>query len=191
MKGYLALKKNIFSIDNFSIVPIRYEDRFEIMKWRNEQIYHLRQNGPLTPENQEKYFTEVIPELFKLKQPDQLLFSFLENEICIGYGGLVRINWLDKNAEISFIMNTELEKNNFDKFWRIFLMLIEEIAFKEINLHKIYTYAFDLRPNLYKVLLNSGYIEDARLNEHCFFQNKYIDILIHTKTNDRIQESKY
>ena len=186
MKGYLALIKNIFSIDNFSIVPIRYEDRFEIMKWRNEQIYHLRQVEPLTVENQEKYFTEEIPILFDLKQPDQLLFSFLKNEICIGYGGLVRINWLDKNAEISFIMNTELEKNNFDKYWCIFLSLIEEIAFEEINLQKIYTYAFDLRPHLYEVLVNSGYIEEARLNNHCLFQNKYIDILIHAKTNDRI-----
>ena len=186
MKTYLALKKNIFQIDNFSIVPIRYEDRFEIMKWRNEQVYHLRQDEPLTIENQEKYFTEVIPGLFELKQPDQLLFSFLENEICIGYGGLVKINWLDKNAEISFIINTELEKNNFGKYWSIFLSLIEEIAFKEINLHKIYTYAFDLRPHLYEVLTNSGYIEEARLKEHCLFQNNYIDILIHIKTNDRI-----
>ena len=186
MRTYLALKKNIFSVDDFSVMPIRFEDRFKIMKWRNEQIYHLRQDELLTIKNQEKYFTEVIPRLFELKQPDQLLFSFLKNDICIGYGGLVRINWLDKNAEISFIMNTELEKNKFDKFWRIFLMLIEEIAFKEINLHKIYTYAFDLRPNLYAVLTNSGYIEEARLKEHCLFQNNYIDILIHSKTNDRI-----
>ena len=186
MKTYLALKKNIFSIDDFSIIPIRYEDRFEIMKWRNEQVYHLRQDELLTVENQEKYFTEIIPGLFELKQPDQLLFSFLENEICIGYGGLVKINWLDKNAEISFIINTELEKNNFGEYWRIFLTLIEEIAFKEINLHKIYTYAFDLRPHLYEVLTNSGYIEEARLKEHCLFQNNYIDILIHIKTNDRI-----
>ena len=54
MKTYLALKKNIFSIDDFSIIPIRYEDRFEIMKWRNEQVYHLRQDEPLTVKDQEK-----------------------------------------------------------------------------------------------------------------------------------------
>lgn len=183
---YSCLNKNEFSLDQFKMISLRYEDRLEIMKWRNEQIYHLRQNKPLTIKDQEKYFTDTIPDLFEKKQPNQLLFSFLENTNCIGYGGLVRINWLDKNAEISFIMNTELEKNNFDKYWYIFLSLIEEIAFKEINLHKIYTYAFDLRPHLYDVLTNSGYIEEARLKEHCLFQNNYIDILIHTKTNDRV-----
>ena len=186
MKTYLALKKNIFDIDNFSIVPIRYEDRFSIMKWRNEQIYHLRQDEPLTIENQEKYFTEVIPRLFELKQPDQLLFSFLKNDICIGYGGLVKINWLDKNAEISFIMNTELEKNNFGEYWTIFLSLIEEIAFNEINLHKIYTYAFDLRPQLYPILLKANYSEESRLKAHCFFDEKFIDVLIHSKFNDKV-----
>ena len=98
MHSYKALNKQIFFSENYSIIPIRYEDRFSIMKWRNDQIYHLRQNISLTEENQEKYFTEVIPLLFKIKKPEQLLFSFLENDICIGYGGLVRINWNDKNA---------------------------------------------------------------------------------------------
>lgn len=186
MNSYTALSKQIFYSENYSILPIRYEDRFSIMKWRNEQIYHLRQDKPLTKENQEKYFTEDIPKLFQLKHPDQLLFSFLENDICIGYGGLVKINWNDKNAEISFIMKTELEKDNFGKYWSIFLRLIEKIAFEQINLHKIYTYAFDLRSHLYPILLKAKYIEEARLKEHCFFKKSYIDILIHSKINDRI-----
>jgi hypothetical protein len=43
MSSYKVLNKQVFSSGNFSIVPIRIEDRFEIMKWRNEQIYYLRQ----------------------------------------------------------------------------------------------------------------------------------------------------
>ena len=186
MNYYKALNNQTYTIGNYSILPIRYKDRFKIMKWRNEQIYHLRQKELLTAESQEKYFAEVIPNLFKREHPDQLLFSFLNNEACIGYGGLVKINWLDKNAEISFLMNTELEKINFEKYWKIFLELIEKIAFEDIDLHKIYTYAFDMRPQLYEVLKKSNYKEEARLNEHCLFQNNYIDILIHAKTNDRI-----
>ena len=183
MKTYLALKKNIFSIDDFSIIPIRYEDRFEIMKWRNEQIYHLRQDEPLTLEDQENYFENVISKLFEQKQPNQILFSFLKNKICIGYGGLVHINWVDKNAEISFIMDSAYERNEFQKIWSIYLLLIEQIAFKEINLHKIYTYAFDLRPQLYEILTKYDYYEEARLKEHCNFLNNFIDVVIHTKFN--------
>ena len=184
MNFYKALNNQIYSLNEFSLIPIRYEDRLDIMKWRNEQIYHLRQKEPLTIKDQENYFTQVIPDLFKKVNPDQLLFSFLKNEKCIGYGGLVRINWLDKNAEVSFLMNTELEKIYFEKYWTIFLELIEQIAFKEINLRKIYTYAYDLRTQLYPILLKSNYHEEARLKDHCIFKNKYIDILIHSKTND-------
>ena len=186
MNYYKALNNQIHTIGNYSIVPIRYQDRFEIMKWRNEQIYHLRQKEFLTKDCQEKYFTEVISNLFKTEYPDQLLFSFLKNNYCIGYGGLVKINWLDKNAEISFLMNTELEKFYFEKYWTVFLELIQQIAFEEIFLHKIYTYAYDLRTQLYPILLKANYSEEARLKEHCFFENKYIDVLIHSKINDKI-----
>ena len=43
-----------------------------------------------------------------------VLFNYLHNGKCIGYGGLVHINWIDKNAEVSFIMDTELEENYFE-----------------------------------------------------------------------------
>ncbi len=40
---YRVLNRQIFTKENYKIVPIRYEDRLDILKWRNEQIYHLRQ----------------------------------------------------------------------------------------------------------------------------------------------------
>ena len=134
--NYKVLKKQIFSQDQFSIVPIRFEDRWDIMKWRNEQIYHLRQNKPLTTEDQENYFNNIVAKVFHQQQPNQILFSYLEDDTCIGYGGLVHINWIDKNAEISFIMNTDLEKNEFEKHWRIYLGLIEYVAFGELKFQK-------------------------------------------------------
>lgn len=183
MRVYKALKKNIFSNAEFKIVPIRFEDRIDIMKWRNEQMYHLRQDKPLTEESQEKYFTETITNLFEQEKPNQILFSYLKNDKCIGYGGLVHINWIDKNAEISFIMNTDLENNEFNFHWSTYLKMIESLSFDELDLHKIYVYAFDLRPQLYDVLLASGYINDAILKDHCFFEEKYIDVVIYSKIN--------
>lgn len=183
MRNYNCLTNSIFQQGSFSIVPLRYEDRLDILKWRNEQIYHLRQNKPLTVEDQENYFKNVVDTLFDQEQPSQILFSYLENDICIGYGGLVHINWTDKNAEISFIMNTGLEKDDFQKHWNIYLGLIEQVAFKEMNFHKIFTYAFDLRPHLYEVFDLAGFTKEARLKEHCFFENKFIDVVIHSKIN--------
>jgi hypothetical protein len=181
MNSYTVLNNQIFEFENYKIIPIRYEDRFDIMKWRNEQIYHLRQNKPLTLENQENYFNNIVNKLFDQEQPSQVLFSYLENELCIGYGGLVHINWIDKNTEISFIMNTELEKDDFQKHWGIFLNLIEQVAFVDLKLHKISTYAFDLRPKLYPVLDDIGFNMEAVLKNHCLFNSEYVDVVIHSK----------
>ena len=183
MKNYNCLTNSIFQQGSFSIVPLRYEDRLDILKWRNEQIFHLRQNKSLTVEDQENYFSAIVDKLFDQEQPNQILFSYLENGKCIGYGGLVHINWIDKNAEISFIMNTELEKNNFQINWVKYLSLIEKVAFEDLKFHKIFTYAFDLRPHLYLALQDASFIEETRLKEHCFFNGKYIDVVIHSKIN--------
>jgi len=181
--NYKALNKQTFTSGKYSIVPLRREDRYAIMKWRNEQIYHLRQHKTLTGEDQDKYFETTVAGLFKNDQPDQLLFSYLENDICIGYGGLVHINWIDKNAEISFIMNTELEDENFEFHWFSFLKLLEELAFVELQFHKLYVYAFDLRPHLYIALELNQYFKDAVLKEHCFFNGQFIDVVVHSKLN--------
>ena len=186
MPSYKALKKQIFTIDDYSLTPIRIEDKFLIMKWRNEQIYHLRQDKILTEEDQNKYFNEIISKLYNHEQPHQILFSFLHNNQCIGYGGLVHINWVDKNAEVSFIMNTEFEKENFDLIWSNYLNLIQEVAFSDLNLHKIFTFAFDLRPHLYQTLEKNGFYQEAILMEHCKFDEQMIDVIIHAKLNDKV-----
>lgn len=184
MNLYKCLSNQVYTNLEYSIAPIRFEDRFNIMKWRNEQMYHLRQMKTLTTQDQDNYFKNVINPLFEETHPSQILFSYLKGDKCIGYGGLVHINWVDKNAEISFIMATELEVENFQFHWLNFLKLIEVCAFTQLNLHKIYTYAFDLRPNLYSALEESNYNENVRLKEHCFYNGKFIDIVIHSKFNN-------
>ncbi|TVR77522.1 MAG: GNAT family N-acetyltransferase [Chitinophagaceae bacterium] len=179
--SYTCLDRQVFSKNEYYLIPIRFQDRYKIMKWRNEQIYHLRQNKPLEEKDQDQYFQNIVARLFDQEQPNQILFSFLEGDKCIGYGGLVHINWVDKNAEISFIMDTSLEASYFENYWHIFLKLIEEVAFEELTLHKIFTYALDLRPKLYPVLKNSGYVLEAVLKNHCLYNLRYVDVIIHSK----------
>jgi len=167
-------------------MPIRFEDRYLIMQWRNEQIYHLRQNKPLTKEDQDSYFINVVSKLFDQDKPDQLLFSFLKNGTCIGYGGLVHINWINQHAEISFIMDTSFENTSFETYWRIFLDLIEHVGFHELKLHKLFTYAFDLRPNLYVALESAGFVKEAILLQHVLYDGIYKNVVIHSKFHDRI-----
>lgn len=184
-RKYKILQKQSFSAGDYQIVPIRDEDKFLIMKWRNEQMYHLRQNEILTPEKQEKYYREVVDKLFEQDKPEQILFSYLHKGQCIGYGGLVHINWDKKTAEVSFIMDTQLEKNEFDKHWSIFLSLLEQVAFDQLSLTKIFTYAYDLRPHLYEALEKNGFVLAQRLKNEVKINNKFFDVVIHEKIHQK------
>ena len=105
----------------------------------------------------------------------------MHENICIGYGGLVHINWKNMNAEISFIMNTQLEKKYFNKNWSEFLNLIENAAFNDLKMKNIFVYAFDVRMHLYDVLIENGYLLDKRLKNKYFFNEKKSDVLIYSK----------
>ncbi len=179
--SYKALSKQVYKDGDYVLMPIRKEDRYKIMQWRNEQIYHLRQSKPLNQADQDRYFSKVVSHLFDQEQPEQILFSFLEGEQCIGYGGLVHINWAHRNAEVSFIMDTSLEIVFFAQHWKTYLHLLEKVAFTELQLHKLFVSAFDLRPHLYPALEEAGFFPDARLKEHCYFDGKFIDVVIHAK----------
>lgn len=178
---YKVLKHNLYKEGKFSLVPIRMEDRMSIMKWRNEQIYHLRQPKLLTIEDQDNYFKNVVAKLFEKDQPEQILFSFLEDGKCIGYGGAVHINWIDKNAEVSFIMETELEALRFKELWLVYLRLLEQAVFGDLGLHKLHTYAFDVRQHVYPMLEEAGFKMEGRLKEQVLFDGKFIDAIVHGK----------
>ena len=178
---YKVLKKQSYQSGKYSLIPIRIEDRFDIMKWRNEQLYHLRQKEPLTEAGQDAYFNNVVAKLFEEEKPGQILFSYLEGGKCIGYGGLVHINWQDRNAEISFVMDTALEKDYFELHWKQYIALLEEVAFKDLQIHKIYTYAFDLRPHLYPIFESAGFYKEAELQQHVLFEGEYKSVIIHAK----------
>ena len=186
MPDYVCLRQQEQRLGDYSIVPLRYEDRFLIMKWRNEQIYHLRQNRLLTEDDQQRYFDNVVSKLYDNPNPDQILFSYLERDCCIGYGGLVHINWTDCNAEISFIMDTSLEAAHFSEHWSNYLKMLKQVAFEDLGLHKMYTYAFDLRPHLYPILEVNGFSREATLKEHCLFNGEYKNVVIHSIWNENV-----
>ena len=75
--SYKCLNQNEFKKNNCKVIPLRYKDRLDIMKWRNEQMYHLRQTEALTEEVQDKYFEQVISKLFDQDRPGQILFSYV------------------------------------------------------------------------------------------------------------------
>jgi len=105
-RKYSFLPGKKYCLNKYSLVPLRERDVESIRKWRNEQIDILRQNKPLTKDEQSKYYHQVIKKSFYEKKPKIILFSFLIKNACIGYGGFVHIDWDSKKAELSFILDT-------------------------------------------------------------------------------------
>ena len=179
---YKNINSNSFNNGMYSLVPIRDEDKYDIMNWRNNQLDILRQETILSIEQQEHYFKTVVDKLFDIEEPKQLLFSFLENNKLIGYGGLVHIDWEIKTAEISFL--TETSRNiNADMFisdWVNYLSILKKVANDYLNFKSIYTYAFDLRPNLYIALQEAGFTEINRHKNHIQIDDKKVDVVIHS-----------
>ncbi len=174
-------------LGEYALVPIRMNDQSLIRKWRNEQMYHLRQKEPLTEENQRMYFDTVVASLFTTEHPSQFLFSYVQTEVCIGYGGLVHIDYLKKSAELSFIMETELEETQFAMHWSNFLKLIQPIAFQGLGLQRIFTYAYDLRPHLYPILEDHGFYRERTLPNALIEDGKSISAIVHSKWNANLR----
>jgi len=182
MRFYKNIAKQEFTRGAYSLRPVRDEDQYEIMRWRNEQIDVLRQSTLLTKESQEAYFKNVIAPLFHEEQPKQYIFSFFENDRLIGYGGIVHINWQNRSGEISFLTDTlrAHDQKTFVSDWEIYLSMIKAFASEQLHFNYIFTYAYDLRPHLYTALENSGFLQTARYPQHIEIDGRFVDVLIHT-----------
>ena len=104
-RKYLCLKNIKYEFENYSLVTIREKDIESIRKWRNNQIDVLRQKEKISKKEQIQYYKSFIIKNFKKKNPDSILFSYMLNEKCIGYGGLTNIDWDLKRAELSFLVD--------------------------------------------------------------------------------------
>jgi RimJ/RimL family protein N-acetyltransferase len=144
-------------------------------------MVHLRQGQELGVEDQDNYYKNVVANLFEEDQPKQILFAFLEKGELVAYGGLVHINWIDRHAEVSFLMNTELQEARFADYWGNYLKLLRFVVFDVLKFRKIFTHTFDVRPHLYPVLQAAGFTEEARLKNHCCINGEFKDVLIHAK----------
>lgn len=168
------------------MVPLRYEDIFLIMQWRNEQVDVLRQNNLLNPEDQEKYFHSVIEPTFKQENPELILFSLMLHGECIGYGGLTHIDWKNKRAEVSFLLASDRASRMelYQREFGVFLSLLKQIAFDDLGLDELFTETFDIRPKHIEVLEEHGFHFQKKLKEHASKGNKKLDSVFHICRRD-------
>ncbi len=164
----------------YELSSIKMEDSIPIMKWRNEQIEALRQNKPLTQEDQLKYFEETVRPQFSQEKPDQFLLIFTIEDKFIGYGGLVHLNWEDARGEVSFLLESERAKdpNLYLRECKLFMNLLMKCAFLTLNLNKISTEAYSHREFHVRALESSGFTREGILREQTQVRGVWTDAVV-------------
>jgi len=164
---------------DYSLHPIRWEDREPTRVWRNTQLDVLRQIEPLSQLQQDEYFTQVVKPQFAQEFPAQLMFAFLHGNQLVGYGALVHIHWGDHRAEVSFLTSPERQDPiTFESDWCNYLALLKPIA-RNLGLHKLTTETYELRQNLIPILEANGFVEEGVLRDHRFVSEEFTNSHVH------------
>lgn len=165
----------------YQLIPIREEDMESIREWRNAQIDILRQNKPISSQEQSHYFHHVLWPSFVQEHPHQILFSYLYKTTCIGYGGLTHIDWVAQRAEVSFLLNPQRmhEENLVRQDLLAFLNLLVQVAFEDLGFHRLFTEAYAFRTTVIKILEEYGFEKEGQLKDHVYKKGQWHDSIIH------------
>ncbi len=78
-----------------------FEDCEQVRLWRNNCLEALRTPYPLTEEQQERFYMDVVCN----KDAPHKYWSIYDDDKFIAFGGLTHISWENRIAEISLIVN--------------------------------------------------------------------------------------
>ena len=175
---YKCLSNKSYLIENLELRALNMNSIEYIRKIRNSQIDILRQDKLISKNKQKKYFEEHVWNDMGTK-PKNILLAIYRDQLLIGYGGLVHISWVDKRAELSFIIDKKISNFEKEKIQLCFIKQIKKIFFKELKMNKIFTETFSFRTEHIKVLENGGFHKEAVLKKHILYKNKFYDSIFH------------
>lgn len=178
--NHLGFEVSFHDDVGYQIVSLRRQDLLSIMEWRNEQMSILRQSTPLTPFDQKHYYENHILGTFEQERPAQILVSLLKDGNCIGYGGLTNIDWTPKRSELSFLISPNRASNPKvrDEDYSAYLKLIKEMAFANLELNRLFTETYDVRPHIIRVLEENGFAHEGRMHQHVVVDGELTDSVL-------------
>ncbi len=190
--GYPMLEGMNLSAGSYRLVPLREQDIERIRQWRNAQRDILRQDFHLTEAQQRVYYRDAVRPTFGVLKPAQMLFSFLLNDACIGYGGLTHIDWQDLRAELSFLLATERARNGpiYRTEMLAFLKLIQRACFEGVGLNRLFTETYDCRPLHIGLLEEAGLKLEGRLRAHHRMGRDWVDSLMHARLKEEYVQGR-
>ena len=160
--------------------PIRWSDREDIREWRNQQIEVLRQQVPISMEQQDLYYSQILAPQMSMTHPSQFLFGIeVDNEL-IGYGGLTNVSWDTRQAELSFLVNPKiLNTQTYKEVMLAFITVIADFARNQFGLLRIFTETYSQRTDHIEILELAGFTQEETLIDRVVVDGKPIDSIIH------------
>jgi RimJ/RimL family protein N-acetyltransferase len=179
--SYKALSSERYSELHLEFASIQPSEIECIRVWRNSQLGILRQNSEISPKEQKHYFRkEVFSECSK-SHPRQILLSIRDSGRLVGYTALVHIDWSNQRAELSFLLDPQIEEGTA-RFLMIFgasVRLLKRLAFSELGLNRLTTETFAGRHTVVEALESQGFLEEGKLREHVLIEGLFEDSQIH------------
>ncbi len=156
------------------ITAVEREDLPDLMRWRNNPDLrkHFREFRELNSDMQESWFTEKV-----IKDPTTIMFSIrrLSDNELLGCCGLVYINWVHRNADLSLYIGWNDAYIDDEGYAEEACRLTLRYGFNELCLHRIWTeiYVFD-EPKK-KLYDKFGFHQDGLFRETYWYDGKWWD----------------
>lgn len=149
--------------------------------WRNAQTSVLRQNDPISADEQRAWFRDVVLPTHASPAPPFLLVALRREDDFVAYGGVTNVSWRDRRAEVSFLADTTIvaDDDAYREVFLAFLRWLDGCAFDELGLHRLFTETYAYRTFHVSLLEAHGYRLEGRLRDHVVKDGAAVDSLMH------------
>lgn len=176
---YIVLNKNTYRKNNLEFKPFSEKFSENIRLIRNKQKIILRQNKPISTFQQRNYFNENIKKEFQSPKPKNILLLIFKKKKLIGYCGLTNLDWFNKRAELSFILDIKYnKKKTFLNIFQNSLELLEDILFKELKFKKFISETYEFRKDVILFLLSNNFVREGYLKNHIYKNGQFYDSIL-------------
>lgn len=166
--------------------PITLEDGSNIVKWRNTPSVreHCLNQKPITIESNEAFFHANIEtgyyQQFIVERIDE---DFGVSSYPIATVYLKDIDRTNRRCELCIFTSDDQEWNTESQ--AIALKLLLEKAFEELNMHKVYSFAFYKFLNEAELLKRAGFNKEAILKEEAINTDGYFEDIVRFAITDK------
>lgn len=176
----------------------------QVRQWRNSQPDILRTPFPLTKEQQEQFYRDVVcnrqanARFWGIWIPTQIeaydVYSekkTVDIEVLIGMAGLENIQWENRLAEISLILSPEHADHTACACMAEALQMLLHEGFNNLNLENIYTEVYECS-HIHRFWVESANRYNAKLvilPNRKYYNGKYHDSYYINFSKERYHEN--